>query len=284
MASAKATRGAMKGKRPISSSSSNPKTTKFRSQYNSLAVIARGGPSKKTLSKDALKKAAKNALDRQKVLEGLAGLEGPAHDEMVETTMEGEKTKNKKKKKKGRKSDDMETDSIASAGTRLTTASFASVWSNCSNASLNEFFNTWDPKLETHKDALAVIAGLSQIMSSKGLEQSDMQFVKTLFEILSSPETPANVTTGALLALTFVMRKLPASMIMENFDSFYNILQQLMEKYHEKKKKTLLKSLIRCFACLSKAHPKGKGAIESSLRKKINISIRQCKVQDKVRL
>lgn len=271
-ASAKATRGAMKGKRPISSSSSNPKTTKFRSQYNSLAVIARGGPSKKANTKDALKKVAKDAVARKQILDGL---DGTMETDDAASASEG-------KRKRGRKNDD--TRSNISAGSKLSTASFASVWSNCTNTSLNEFFNTWDPKLETHKDALAVIAGLTQIMSSKGLEQSDLEFAKTLYEILSSSDSPINVTTGALLALTFVMRKLPTSTINENFEAFYKILKQLMERFHETKRKTLLKSLIRCFACLSKAHPKGKGAIESSLRKKINIAIRQCKVQDKIRL
>ena len=158
------------------------------------------------------------------------------------------------------------------------------MWSNCTNASLNEFFHVWNPNLETHKDALAIIASLSQTLSANKLEQSDIEYAKTLFKIVSSPDTPRNVLTGALLALTFVLRKLPVEVTNDNFDSFYPILRQLMEKYHEAKKKTLLKSLIRCFACLSKAHPLGKEAIESSVRKKINIAIRRCKVQDKINL
>lgn len=276
--SAKATRGANKGKRPISSSSSNPKTTKFRSQYNSLAVIARGGPSKKTQNTTALKKAAQEALNRKRALDEAADDNDVSMDSDVDTS---DKKGNKKPAKKNKQT---EVTSVGSIGSRQTTASFASIWSNCTNSSLNEFFNAWNPKLETHKDALAVIAGLSQVMSSKGQEQTDLEFTKTLFRIISSEETPVNVLTGALLALTFVMRKLSDSTIIENFDSFYSTLRLLMEKYNEGKRKTLLKSLIRCFACLTKAHPKGKEAIESAIRKKINIAIRQCKVQDKVRL
>lgn len=274
-AASKATRGASKGKRPISSSSSNPKTTKFRSQYNSLAVIAKGGPSKKAQNKDALKRATKDALERNALLDGLNNID-------FDAAKEGKVTKKSKETRKFvREDDDI---SNFSGDTKRTTASFASVWSNCTNASLNEFFQVWNPNLETHKDALAVIAGLSQLMSAEGKEQSDSEYTQTLFKIISSTDTPSNILTGALLALTFVMRKLPDSIIIESFDSYYAALKTLMENYHTSRKKSLIKCIIRCFATLSKAHPLGKKAIESSLRKKINLAIRQFKVQDKIRL
>lgn len=269
--SAKATRGASHGKRPVSSSSSNPQTTKFRSQYNSLAVIAKGGPSKRVQNKEAMRKLAVDAAERKKLLNGLEGIN---MIDLSDATEEPKKSKSKKTKG----------DDISEAGTRMTTASFASVWSNCTNSSLNEFFAVWNPQLETHKDALAVVAGLSQILSSKGTEQTDLEFTKNLIRIVSSSETPINILTGALLALTFVIRKLSPEAVNENFDLFYPVLKDLMEKYHNEKRKTLIKSLIRCFAALSKAHTLGKEAIESSLRKKINLAIRQYKVQDKVRL
>lgn len=195
-------------------------------------------------------------------------------------------SKNNKKLKtiKKKVSDADDNASNISGGTKITTASFASVWSNCTNTSLNEFFQVWNPNLETHKDALSVIAGLSQIMTSTGTEQSNIEYSKTLFKILESAETPGNVVTGALLALTFVIRKLPKDILNENYDSFYAILKSLMEKHHASKKKSLIKCLIRCFATLSKAHPLGKEAIERSLRKKINLAIRKYKVQDKIRL
>lgn len=276
-AASKATRGV--SKRKIQSSSSNPKTTKFRSQINSLAVIAKGGPTKKKQNKDAQKKSTRDARDRQKLLDGLEKINMIGHDSDSEmNATQDTDNKLKKNKKQNKQSDNL------SQGTRLTTASFASVWSNCTNDSLNEFFQVWNPNLETHKDALAVIAGLSHSFSKAGTEQSDLEFSKTLFKIVSSPDTPSNVLTGALLALTFVLRKLPADYINENFDLFYLTLKNLMEVHHSTKKKTLLKCLLRCFACLSKAHPLGKEAIENNIRKKINIAIRQCKVQDKIRL
>lgn len=271
-ASAKATRGVCKGKKPTDSSSSNPKINKFRSQYNSLAVIAKGGPSKRVHNKESIKKIAKEAVDRKKFLDGFESMN-------VSTTSDGSE-KLPSKNSKNRTHDH----GAMTIGSKLTTASFASVWSNCTNTSLNAFFQVWNPNLETHKDALAVIAGLSQIMSNKGIEQSNLEFAKTLFRILSSPETPTNSLTGALIALTFVMRKLSKDEMNDNFDLFYPILKDLMEKYHTVKRKSLIKSLVRCFAALSKAHPLGKEAIESSLRKKINIAIRQCKVQDKIHL
>lgn len=273
-ASAKATRGVSRGKKPVSSSSSNPKANKFRAQYNSLAVIAKGGPSKKAQNKDSVKRIAKEAVDRKKFLDGFENMNVSA------TSDRAEKSPSEKFKNPNRNNDI----DVTSEGSKLTTASFASVWSNCTNTSLNAFFQVWNPNLETHKDALAVIAGLSQIMTNKGIEQTDLEFAKTLFRIISSSDTPINLLTGALLALTFVMRKLPLDEMHDNFDSFYPILKSLMEKYHAVKRKSLVKSLIRCFAALSRAHPLGKEAIESTLRKKINLAIRQQKVQDKIQL
>lgn len=268
-ASSKATRGASKGKKPISSSSSNPKTRKFRSQYNSLAVIAKGGPSKKSQNKEATKNLAKDAVERKKLLDGIDNIN------MLGTVDESPTSKKKRKQ---------DTASEISGGSKRTTASFASVWSNCTNASLNEFFQVWNPNLETHKEALAIIAGLSQVMSSNGSDQSDLEFAKTLFKIISSPDISIQVLTGSLLVLTFVIRKLPHEIANENFEPFYAILKDLMEKYHEQNRKTLVKCLIRCFASLSKAHPSGKECIESSLRKKINIAIRRYKVQNTIKL
>lgn len=273
-AASKATRGVSKAKSRVQSSSSNPKTTKYRSQYNSLSVIAKGGPSKKNADKDAKSKKgrSKDAKNNKKFLDGLEGVDMIVHED--DEVMGDNKASAKKKTTK----------SVLSGGSRKTVASFASVWSQCTNASLDEFFQNWDPKLDTHKDALAVIAGLSQIMTNEGTEQSDEQYAKTLFDIIASPETPKEVLTGALLALTFVMRKMSQEKIIQNFDSFYPILKNLMETHHTSKRKTLVKSLLRCFACLTKAHPLGKEAIESNLRKTINIAIRQQKVQDKIRL
>ena len=276
-AASKATRGVSKAKKKhVQSSSSNPKTHKFRSQYNSLAVIAKGGPSKKFQNKDALKKITKDAMDRKKILDGLASID------MIEHQDGGAAPSNQKSvTTKNKFNDDA---SQVSRGTQATAASFASVWSNCTNSSLSEFFHVWNPNLETHKDALAVIAGLSQVMSNTGTEQTDLEFAKTLFTILSSSETPVNVISGALLGLTFVLRKLPADTLNENFDSFYPVLKKHMETYHNCKKKTLVKCLLRCFACMTKVHPLGKTAIESEIRKKINIAIRTSKMQSKISL
>lgn len=270
-ACSKATRGVAKSKKPSSSSSSNPKCTRFRSQYNSLAVIAKGGPSKKSQNKESLKKLAKDAAERKKILDGLQNINMLGESE---THFEGTSLSNSKTNKEPQGSD----------ATRLTTASFASVWSNCSNTSLKAFFDVWNPNLETHKDALSVIAGLSQVMSNAGTEQSDLEFTTSLFKIVANQEANVNIVTGGLIALTFVMRKLPCDLINQNFDSFYPILKELMIRYETSKKKSLLKSLIRCFAVLTNAHHLGKESIESSLRKKINIAIRRCKVQSKVRL
>lgn len=268
-ASSKATRGASKGKKVISSSS-NPKTKKFRSQYNSLAVIARGGPSKKAQNKEALKTITKSAVDRQKLVSSLDGFS------VVELGASTKKTKSGKNRDSSA--------SVASDGSRLTSASFASVWSNCTNSSLVEFFNVWNPKLEPHKDALSVIAALSQTMSKSGTDQTDGEFTRFLIKIISSKETPANVLTGALLALTFVMRKLSTEAINTNFDEYYKTLKDLMERYNESKRRTLIKCLLRCFSCLSKAHPSGKAAFESSVRKKLHIALRRLKIQNKINL
>uniref|UniRef100_A0A6G1S8V9 RRP12-like protein n=1 Tax=Aceria tosichella TaxID=561515 RepID=A0A6G1S8V9_9ACAR len=276
-AASKATRGVSKAKVKVQSSSSNPKSTKYRSQYNNLSVIAKGGPSKKNDSKDTKSKKGtrpKDAKSRKKFLDELENVDMIVHEDNEESRNDNKPTSTKSNATK----------SVLSGGSRKTAASFASVWSQCTNASLEEFFQNWDPKLTTHKDALAVIAGLSQIMTNEGTEQSNEQYAKTLFDIISSSETPRDVLTGALLALTFVMRKMPQDVIIQNFDTFYPILKSLMETHHDSKKKTLVKSLLRCFACLTKAHPLGKEAIEGSLRKLINIAIRKQKVQDKIHL
>lgn len=277
-AASKATRGASKAKaNRVQSSSSNPRTRKFRSQYNSLAVIAKGGPSKKIQDAKSSKKLSNGAVERREILDGLERANMIEHD----GELEGQQRKNGRANKQKPARDGR---SQTSEGTRVTTASFASVWSNCTNASLAEFFQVWNPNLEAHKDALAVIAGLSQMMSNSGTDQSDFEFAQKLYKILSSDETPREVLTGALLALTFVMRKLPDEIIEENFDHFYPVLKRLLETYGNCKRKSLIKCLLRCFACLTKAHTMGKEAIEGPIRKKINIAIRQYKVQSKISL
>lgn len=272
-AAAKATRGVSKAKSRVQSSSSNPKTTKFRSQYNSLSVIAKGGPSKKNEDAKSKKDSNRDAKNRQKLLNELEDVDMTEYN--GDKLPESNNSVNKKKKT---------VKSVASGGSRKTAVSFASVWSQCTNSSLEEFFQSWNPKLNTHKDALAVIAGLSQIMTNEGTEQSNEQYAKTLLDIVSSSETPKEILAGALFALTFVMRKMSHDIVVQNFDNYYSILKSSMEKYHSSKKKTIVKSLLRCFACLTKAHPLGKEAIERSLRKTINITIREQKVQDKIRL
>lgn len=268
---AKATRGVAKTKaNKIQSSSSNPKTKKFRSQYKNLAVISKGGLSEKTQNADSIRKIAKSASERKQLLDEKIN--------MVEMDVEQQGGEN------ANGANGPDNRSQTSEGTKMTTASLESVRSSCTNKSLVEFFLVWNPNLEAHKDALAVIASLSKTMSESGTEQSNYEFAQRLHKILSSPETPREVLTGALLALTFVMRKLSDNEIIENFDHFYPVLKKLLEDYGNCKRKTLIKCLLRCFACLTRAHPMGKEAIEGPIRKKINIALRQYKVQSKISL
>lgn len=274
VASAKATRGVSKAKNHGDSSSSNPKTKKFRSQYNSLVTIAKGGPSRKIIRDQDMKKLAKNALEQKKKLDKLGNID------MVRKNSDNCQDNDCSIERM----DEDDVESRVTDKTNLTTASFASVWSNCSNNSLNEFFQVWNPKLTTHKDALAVIAGLTKLLHDNGSEQSDLEFAELLFKIIVYDKTDENFVAGSLLALTFVLRKLKKKVIVTNFDKYYSILKDLMEKYHTTKKKTIVKCLLRCFSVLSKAHPDGKSAIEPKLRKKINIAIRARKLQNKINL
>jgi len=276
LAVSKATRGVSKVKDRVQSSSSNPKTKKFRSQRKSLAVITKGAPTKKLKKDGSAKRAAREA---KQILDNLESVDMIEHDgtDTPASSKKGSKHKNGV-------SHEGDKGSLISTGTQRTTASFASVWSQCTLSSMEEFFQVWNPNLETHKNALSVVAGLSQIMSESGTEQSELEFTNKLFKLLSSDETPMGVLTGALLALTFVMRKLSSEVIVKNFDQFYPILKNLMEKHHNCKRKTLMKCLLRCFSTIAKAHPMGKEAIDSSLRKKINIAIRKYKVQNKIQL
>lgn len=77
----------------------------------------------------------------------------------------------------------MEDDSESSIGTQTTyhtMQSFASEWTDCSNMSFNRFLNVFRSDSALHKEMLAILAAVTEVIKENGGTESATEYFCTL--------------------------------------------------------------------------------------------------------
>lgn len=70
----------------------------------------------------------------------------------------------------------MNDDSASTVGTYITSKSFASEWSDCSNMSFNRFLNIFRSDSALHKEMLAILAAIAEVIKENGGTESSTEY------------------------------------------------------------------------------------------------------------
>ncbi|CAG9862008.1 unnamed protein product [Phyllotreta striolata] len=209
-------KGRTKGKRwpKGQSSSSNPETKRYRDIAKSRFFQENLGPS--NLTSDALKQ----------------------HD-AVQSFIP-----------KSRETSKMEEDTESSVGTQssyITMKSFASEWSDCSNMSYNRFLNVFRSDSALHKEMLAILAAITEVIKDNGGSETSTEYfcalMTTLEEVYNAEEKNEDQVTAVLALLNMGIKTVPEAVLKKKFDDIALKMLHILSEYANSENNTIIKSI-----------------------------------------
>ncbi|XP_066153745.1 RRP12-like protein [Euwallacea fornicatus] len=226
-------KGQTKGKRwpKGQSSSSNPETHKYREQAKRHFFQDDLGPS--CLTTDTLRKH-----------DALQVLKEPQHKD-VEMSLED--------------SYEMESESCyeGSDGSYQTMQSFASGWSECSNMSFGKFMKTFHADSALHKEMLAILAAVTEIIKQNGGTESSTEYYCTLLTTLdtvyNSEDKNEDQVTAVLSLLSMGIKTVPQAVLRKSFNDVTAKMLYILKDFASAENNVIIKSTLGVLATVLRA-------------------------------
>ena len=115
-----------------------------------------------------------------------------------------------------------------------TSDTFASDWSGCTNMSFAKLLTKFSPTNEHHKEMLAILAAVTEVIKSKGGEETSTEYLAALLTTLESAETEKSLAASISL-IALVIKTVPRPVLIHQFDAISKLLDQLLARQAEAK-------------------------------------------------
>nr|SVE78053.1 EOG090X00E0 [Daphnia lumholtzi] len=149
--------------------------------------------------------------------------------------------------------EDDETYSVISGRTFRSSSSvktFATGFSNCSNVSFNKLHRGFTPTSALHREMLAVLAAISEVIKQQGGKETDTEYFAVLMTTLEVAETSEDSLGATLALLGMVIKRVPTSVLKAKFSTSSKSLLDLLGRYIESDNSLLVRSLVGCLGVL----------------------------------
>ncbi|KAK4876177.1 hypothetical protein RN001_012599 [Aquatica leii] len=232
-------KGGAKGKRWAKgqSSSSNPETQKHRNAAKSRFFQENLGQS--NLTSDALRK--------HDVVQSLS--HKPEESDMKES--------------------DAEVESSVETSTYETMDSFASEWSHCSNMSFKRFFTIFRANSALHKEMLAVLAAITEVIKEKGGSETPTEYycalVTALEQVISVDPINEDQVTAILALLNMGIKSVPNGVLQTSFDVCKKMIT-ILNKFSVANNNVIVKSAFGVLTALLVAQDGAIWSLSSTLQ------------------
>ncbi|KAM3963785.1 LOW QUALITY PROTEIN: RRP12-like protein [Aphomia sociella] len=137
------------------------------------------------------------------------------------------------------------------SGTFKTFQTFASDWSQCSNVSFSKLLNKFDSNNAVHKEMLAVLAAVTEVIKAGGKETTTEYFA-ALMETLKASEGEESLV-AALSLLSMGIKSVPQAVLRKQFSDSATVFTNILENNEQTENGTLLRSAIGCLSVLLRA-------------------------------
>nr|SVE90331.1 EOG090X00E0 [Daphnia sinensis] len=149
--------------------------------------------------------------------------------------------------------EDDETYSVISGRTFRSSSSvktFATGFSNCSNVSFNKLHRGFTPTSALHREMLAVLAAVSEVIKQQGGKETDTEYFAVLMTTLEVAETSEDSLGATLALLGMVIKRVPTNVLKAKFSTSAKSLLDLLGRYIESDNSLLVRSLVGCLGVL----------------------------------
>jgi ribosomal RNA-processing protein 12 len=128
-------------------------------------------------------------------------------------------------------------------------ASFASVWTNCSNVSFNKLLYGFESSSAIQKQMLSILAAITETIHSNGGKESETEYFAALMTCLESVQNEESLT-AIISLLQMVIKRLPPNVIRLKFSDTSKVLVEYLAKYIKGENGLLVRSLTNCIATI----------------------------------
>ncbi|KAK3094601.1 hypothetical protein FSP39_003915 [Pinctada imbricata] len=201
----------VKGKRwkKGQSSSSNPETKKFREAAKNR--FFNPNPSGSSLTVDALAKHDEKQVDRD-------------GDTIVS---------------------DKDVDIRSAAGKTFNT--WATNWTECTNATFSKVHRYWACNSALHKEILAILAAVTEVIKTQGGTESETEYFAALMTALETSDSTESISAIVYL-LSLVIKRVSPAVLRSRFSEISRQFLDKLAVHADNDNTSLLKSLLKCLA------------------------------------
>lgn len=139
------------------------------------------------------------------------------------------------------------------ASTAKTFDTFASDWSNCSNKSFSRLVDHFRSDSAVHKEMLAVLAAITEVIKSQGGNESNIEYFGALMTTLENVDCEEISVTAVLNLLTMVIKTVPQEVLQVKFSQCSKTFMDCLGKFSESENNSVLKSLLGCLSVMLRA-------------------------------
>lgn len=133
---------------------------------------------------------------------------------------------------------------------------FASQWTACSNVSFNRFLRTFRSDSALHKDMLAVLAAITEVIKENGGGETPTEYYCALLTALDqglSTEIPEAQVTPILALLDMGIKKVPVAVLRKSFSDFVPKLLHVLSEFSGSDNNVVMKSTFGILGVLLQA-------------------------------
>lgn len=136
--------------------------------------------------------------------------------------------------------------------------SWASNWSDCTNATFNKVHKYWQSNSALHKEILAVLAAITEVIKENDGKETETEYFAALMTGLESVNENEESTTAFLYLIALAIKKVPENVLRAKYDDIVKALMIPLNKYGNEKANntTLIKSCLMCLCWLLKSQDK----------------------------
>ncbi|XP_046410406.1 RRP12-like protein [Neodiprion fabricii] len=160
---------------------------------------------------------------------------------------------------------EIDDDDETQATTIKTFNTFASDWSSCSNISFSRFLSGFQASSAMHKEMLAVLAAVTEVIKQNGGTESSTEYYAALMTTLEATETEESVA-AVLSLLGMGLKTVPISVLRLQFSQASQTFLQVLEKYATSENFLIQRTCIGCLSILLRSQEAAVWSSSSTVR------------------
>ncbi|EZA47728.1 RRP12-like protein [Ooceraea biroi] len=160
---------------------------------------------------------------------------------------------------------ELEVDEDQSEKTAYTSTTFATNYSNCSNVSFKRFLNHFQSSSIVHKEMLAVLAAVTEVLKQNNGNKSATEYFAVLMTTLEAVEDDTSVA-ATLSLFGMNLKTVPKSVLIRKFGVTSQVLLEILSKYTVSENYLVVRHCLGCLSILLRAQEAAAWTDSSTVR------------------